>query len=414
MSNYDLTLFGPTGYTGKLCASFIAEHYPTYIRWCLAGRSETRLKELARSLQSQYPDRVQPEIEVLDDLNEKSVEPLISRTKLVINGVGPFHRLSTGIVGACARLGCCYVDFTTETLWIKELIERFESVARESGAILIPGISPTAPADIIAWLIAKQIRERYSMGPEGVVATGKLDIKAMSTGSLTTVLNSIETWGPGWYLSGDPWVLSDPAQKSATGAVSKPRSSLFSRLLSYRNVPILGPLATSFTGPGNASVVHRSASKNPPLYGSNFYYEEYLPASSAVSAYMIHLLTKVTILWISISFVRWILRRLVDPTKPLPDQEELRRVESAEYRAVGYITNKDQEKVSVAQASFVRQGALYEFTALLTCVGAKVLLSQQDGRERAGKGGFFTPSSLGMEYVEGLREAGVRIEVGLI
>ncbi|RDW65843.1 uncharacterized protein DSM5745_09582 [Aspergillus mulundensis] len=405
MSNYDLTLFGATGYTGKLCASFIAEHYPTSIRWCLAGRSEARLRSLARSLQSRFPDRVQPEIEVLNDLEERSVAPLIGRTKVVINGVGPFHRFSSGIVGACARVGSCYVDFTTETLWIKELIERFEDVARESGAILIPGISPTAPADLIAWLIAKQIRERYSTGPEEIVATGKLDIKAMSAGSLTTVLDSLETWGPGWYISGNSWVLSDPAQKPKP----KPKPSLVSRLFGYRHVPILGPLSTSFTGPGNASMVHRSASQDPELYGQNFHYEEYLPAAGLRSACLIHLITKAAILLISIPLVRSMLRWFVDPTKSLPGQDELRRLESAEYRAVGFIAKKGQDKVPVVQASFVRQGALYEFTALLACVGAKVLLGERAGLERAGKGGFFTPSSLGMEYVEGLREAGVKI-----
>ncbi|KAL4936720.1 hypothetical protein BDV06DRAFT_233065 [Aspergillus oleicola] len=403
---YDITLLGATGYTGSLCAAFIASNFSTNLRWCLAGRSEAKLKALAKELAIEYPDRVQPEIEIILDLERPSIDAFIRRTKIVINGIGPFHRYSTSIVEACAVMGTCYADFSTETLWIRELIEKYEDVARESGAILIPGISPTAPADILAWLIARQVRERYETGLINISATGKLDIKAMSPGSLTTVIDSLESWGPSWYLSGDYWVLSATKRPHAP---RKPRTSLVSRLLGYSSVPGLGTLTTSFIGPGNASVVHRSATQNPELYGPSFHYEEYLPASGVTSAILVHILTKVAIILLSVPLIRGLLKTFVDPSKSTTDQGELQRLESAEYHALGMI----QGDKPFVRGHFLRKGGLYEFTALLTCVGARILLDKlaHDGQERAGKGGFFTPSSLGMEYVEGLRGAGVTIEV---
>ncbi|KAL4780577.1 hypothetical protein BJX76DRAFT_364177 [Aspergillus varians] len=409
---YDIALFGATGYTGKLCAAFIAQNYPTNVRWCVVGRSETRLKELRETLQSEYPDRAQPELEIVADLNLESIEPLVGRTKVVVNGVGPFHKFSTPIVEACANLGTHYLDFTTETLWIQELIDKYEDVAKRSGAIIIPAVSPTAPADIIAWLITRQIRDAFATGPTEIVSTGKLDIKAMSTGSLTTVLDSLATWGPSWYLSGNTWILTNKTNPP------NPSTSLLTRLLGYRSVPTLGLVTTSFTGPGNASIVHRTATQNPDLYGPAFHYNEYLPAQGAGSALLIHLITKLAIVLLSVPLIRWLLRRSVDPGKSVPDQDELRRLERAEYRAVGmaHDTRKREgdKPVPVVRASFLREGALYEFTALLTCVAARVLLREREGlekEERAGRGGFFTPSWLGMEYVEGLREVGVQIEM---
>ncbi|KAL4964989.1 uncharacterized protein BDV14DRAFT_208862 [Aspergillus stella-maris] len=403
---YDITLFGATGYTGSLCATYIAATFPTNTRWCITGRSETRLKTLAKKLGVEYPDRVQPEIEIIPDLERESIDGLIANTKVVINGVGPFHRYSTGIVEACAVLGTSYLDFSTETLWIKELIEKYEDVAKASGAIIILGISPTAPADILAWLIAKRVSEKYETGPTGITATGKLDIKAMSPGSLTTVLDSLETWGPSWYLSGDSRVLSSSNEPDVS---RKPKASLASRVLGYRSVSDLGVLTTSFIGPGNASVVHRSATQNPELYGSSFHYEEYIPATGVVSAIFIHFFTKIGIILLSVPLIRGLLRVLVDPNRPIEDQSALQANESAEYRAVGMI----RKGMPVVWGQFLRQGPLYEFTALLTCVGARTLLEKIDND--AGKtdrtGGFLTPSSLGMEYVEGLREAGVSIEV---
>ncbi|RAH79930.1 hypothetical protein BO86DRAFT_435282 [Aspergillus japonicus CBS 114.51] len=409
---YSILLLGATGYTGTLCAKFIAEHYPTNVHWCIGGRSEQKLRALARELRELYPDRVQPGIELVE-LTKESLESVVRKAEVVVNGVGPFHRFSTPIVEACSREGTHYLDFSTETLWIAELIEKYEDAASESGAVIIPGISPTAPADLLAWLITKATRERYSRGPGEIVSAGKLSIKAMTPGSLTTVLDSFTTWGASWYLSGNSgsWVLTSRKQPPRL----VPKSPLLSRTLGYRLNPVLGPLTTSFTGPGNAAVVHRSAAQNPELYGEDFQYKEYLPATGIWNAIFIHCATKIFILLLWIPLVRGLVRKLMASTDgDLPDQEVLRRAERAEYRAVGGIGGLKGTEKGVIEASLLREGALYEFTALLTCVGARVLLerkSKESGEEPARKGGFFTPSFLGMEYVDGLRDAGVQIEM---
>ncbi|PYH75563.1 hypothetical protein BO82DRAFT_379484 [Aspergillus uvarum CBS 121591] len=409
---YSILLLGATGYTGTLCARFIAEHYPTNVHWCISGRSEQKLKALARELRELYPDRVQPEIELVE-LTKDSLEPVVRKAEVVVNGVGPFHRFSTPIVEACARGGTHYLDFSTETLWIAELIEKYEDAARGSGAIIIPGISPTAPADLLAWLITKETREAYSRGPGEIVSAGKLSIKAMTPGSLTTVLDSFTAWGASWYLSGNSgsWVLTSRKQPPRP----VPKSPLLSRTLGYCLNPVLGPLTTSFTGPGNAAIVHRSAAQNPELYGEDFQYKEYLPATGMWNAIFIHCATKIVILLLWIPLVRGLLRKLGRLERgDLPDPEVLRGAERAEYRAVGAGGNLEGTEEGIIEASLLREGSLYEFTALLTCVGARVLLerkSKESGGERARKGGFCTPSFLGMEYVDGLRDAGVQIEV---
>lgn len=59
---YDLVLIGATGYTGALTAEHIAKHLPTNLRWAIAGRSSTKLNELAATLKELGPDRLQPGI----------------------------------------------------------------------------------------------------------------------------------------------------------------------------------------------------------------------------------------------------------------------------------------------------------------------------------------------------------------
>ncbi|KAL4821963.1 hypothetical protein BDW67DRAFT_171983 [Aspergillus spinulosporus] len=204
---------------------------------------------------------------------------------------------------------------------------------------LILGIPPTAPAYLIAWLITKKTRENVSWGLSEVVSTGSLSMSSLKpnsvlwlcsdVGSPTTVLDSLATWGP---------------------------------------------LTTSFAGPGNDSIVHRSAAQHPKLYDDVFHDKEYLPA---------------TAMWKQFSYIKLVASKADD----LQDHEMLSRTESAEYWASFGSGNWQETEKGTVQTSFLWEGALYELTALLTCAGAKNLLESESKESR---GNF-----LGMEYVEG-------------
>ena len=235
-------------------------------------------------------------------------------------------------------------------------------------------------------------------------------IKAMSAGSLNTVLDTFETYGSGWYLFGDSSILSPPLHRKAE------KAPWIARLLGYRYIQELGALATSFTGPGNQAVVYRSAAHKPDLYGPGFHFEEYLPANGVVSAVFVHFLTKALLVLLTIPFIRWLTRKLASGMDSAPDINQLRHVERAGFRAVGSESGGAKPRV---WASFAREGALYELTALVTCVGARVLLDHKINADKAGKdahghGGVVTPSFLGKEYVDALKDAGIKIEVGLL
>lgn len=57
---FDLVLLGPTGYTGKLTAEHIVRHFPTNLKWALAGRSATKIQAVAAELKRLNPDRAEP------------------------------------------------------------------------------------------------------------------------------------------------------------------------------------------------------------------------------------------------------------------------------------------------------------------------------------------------------------------
>jgi hypothetical protein len=57
---YDVVVWGATGYTGKLAAEHITKSLPTDLRWALAGRTESKLQAVADEIKPINPDRIQP------------------------------------------------------------------------------------------------------------------------------------------------------------------------------------------------------------------------------------------------------------------------------------------------------------------------------------------------------------------
>jgi hypothetical protein len=57
---YELVLFGATGYTGKLTAEWISQHLPTDLKWAIAGRNAKKLQAVIEELKRLSPDRKQP------------------------------------------------------------------------------------------------------------------------------------------------------------------------------------------------------------------------------------------------------------------------------------------------------------------------------------------------------------------
>lgn len=72
---YELVLFGATGYTGRLCAEHVSTHLPTDLRWAVAGRSAGKLSALVQEIKSLNPDRVQPGAVLTPSTSSKAHDP---------------------------------------------------------------------------------------------------------------------------------------------------------------------------------------------------------------------------------------------------------------------------------------------------------------------------------------------------
>lgn len=126
---YDLILLGATGYTGKLTAQYVFKSLPLDLKWAIAGRNKQKLEEVADSLKPLHPSRPAvgrlwtssffPSLQCLIlcletlvmNLNEKELDALAKRTRLVISTVGPFQLYGSDTFAACAKNSTHYLDW---------------------------------------------------------------------------------------------------------------------------------------------------------------------------------------------------------------------------------------------------------------------------------------------------------------
>ncbi|KAI5918105.1 hypothetical protein F4810DRAFT_704436 [Camillea tinctor] len=376
---FDITILGATGWTATICAEHIARTQPTTLRWCIAGRSPSKLEALAAALQHTNPSRNAPRIFTLADLSPSALAPLIRQTKVLINGVGPYHLHSSPVVAACAAAGTHYLDFATETPWVRSMIAAHSAPARASGALLIPCTSlSSAPSDLLAWLLVAEAGPRIE-----VAAAARLNMQGMQGGSAETLLCLAERYGTSCFRARSERCRCEPALGGAL-------------------VP------APFTGAANEAVVARSAARSPEVYGPDFVYREYAPVGGRISAMAFRVCVALGIWLLAWPWFRALVRaRIAFAPGTGPDREESRRAESAEFRAVAFARG---ERRPLARSEFRYKGALTDVSAILAVEAAAVLL-EAPGESGPGKGGFRTPSTLGMPFVERLRKAGVQINV---
>ena len=115
--DFDLVMFGATGFTGKLVAEYLVHAAAREsLRWALAGRNRDKLEavraslgEAAKDVDSSSPTRSTP----------AACAAIARRTRVVCTTVGPYAKYGSELVAACAAAGTHYCDLTGEVRWMR-------------------------------------------------------------------------------------------------------------------------------------------------------------------------------------------------------------------------------------------------------------------------------------------------------
>ncbi|KAJ9605754.1 hypothetical protein H2200_009603 [Cladophialophora chaetospira] len=419
---YDIILLGATGYTGKLTAEYITTNLPTNIKWAVAGRNQSKLSSLLNELKSLNSSRSPPDVITVGNLTTPDLTPVVKKTKVLLNAVGPYHLYSTPVVEACAQSGTHYLDVTGETPWIREIIVKYEDTAKKTGAVIIPAVGvESAPSDLIAYIATRLIRKIWDCGVMDVVASvHELKSSGASGGTLATGLGLAENYSAKQLkdVLTNPFVLSPTRIRPYTKDTiydPNPEPNTYIRTGWEKSTgvwkyPRLGYLTTSITAKPNEAIVHRSAGLTPYFYGFNFSYEEYMAVGSPLVGVLIHFALAFLAIMLAFPPTRALLKAFTKYSPGSGPTKESTKNDVVELRAIA-VAEQLAKPPRKALATFRWEGGIYHLTAVLLAEAAMVLLNKEEDVRKSHGAGFLTPSCLGDAYLERLDKTGVKINV---
>jgi short subunit dehydrogenase-like uncharacterized protein len=134
-AEFDIIVYGASGYTGRLVAEYLAQRYGVggEVRWAMAGRSAEKLAQVRDEIgaPSDTP------LVVADAADPASLDAMVGRAAAILTTVGPYQLYGNELVAACARSGTDYLDLCGEPAWMRRMIDAHDAAAKASGARIL-------------------------------------------------------------------------------------------------------------------------------------------------------------------------------------------------------------------------------------------------------------------------------------
>ena len=183
---FDIVLYGATGFAGKLTAQYLAKAGGD-ARIALAGRSQDKLLAVREML----GDKAQSWPLLTADASEPStLNAMAARTQVVVTTVGPYLKYGLPLVAACAAAGTDYADLTGEAIFIRESIDLYHKQAVDTGARIVHACGfDSIPSDLTVFALHRRAEQDHA----GQLGDTNLVVRSLAGGvSGGTVASMIE------------------------------------------------------------------------------------------------------------------------------------------------------------------------------------------------------------------------------
>ncbi len=170
---YDIVVFGATGFTGALTAEYLAAHAPAGTRWALAGRSRPKLEAVRSQLAEGHAATAELPLLEADVNDAAAIRAVAESTRVVITTVGPYILYGEPLVAACAAAGTDYVDLTGEPEFVDLMWLRYHEQAAHTGTRIVHSCGfDSIPYDLGALFTVGRLPEGVPIALEGFVRVG--------------------------------------------------------------------------------------------------------------------------------------------------------------------------------------------------------------------------------------------------
>jgi short subunit dehydrogenase-like uncharacterized protein len=402
--NFDLILFGATGFTGRLVAEYLHTHHGVGgpLRWAIAGRSLHKLEQVRESIGAS--DALPLLVAAATDAS--ALAAVVGQARVVISTIGPYQQHGQPLVTACAQAGTDYVDLCGEPAWMARMIPLLQPLAEASGARIVFSCGfDSIPFDLGVVFLQDEARRRFGKPLQQVRGRVVVIKGDPSGGTIASAMATFEAMArdPAVARSmADPFALTPgfrgPTQPDGGGAV-------YDELAQAWAAPFVMAAI-------NTKNVHRTNALCGHPWGRDFVYDERLLAGTGrageLRARHLARQDRVQSLLLRFGPTRALLRRFA---LPQPGQGPSARQREKGHYQLSFSGRGADGQVLRAQVTGDRDPG-YGSTSKMIAESALCLLNDVDQSMTAG--GVWTPgAAMGLALVRRLRaNAGLGFEIG--
>ena len=407
---FDIVLYGATGFVGKLTAEYLARAGGD-ARIALAGRSQDKLLAVRDTLggtAQSWP------LIAADASQPSTLNALAARTQVVVTTVGPYTKYGPPLVAACAAAGTDYADLTGEANFIRESIDLHHKQAVDTGARIVHSCGfDSIPSDLTVFALYRRA-EQDGTGQLGdtnlVVRSFAGGVSGGSAASMMELMRTASIDPEARRVINDPYTLSpDRAAEPELGAQPD---------LRWRRGREIAPeLDGYWTGAFvmaavNTRIVRRSNALLDYAYGRRFEYAEQMSMGRSVVAPVAAAMAtggNAAVFGLGTRYFNRLPRKFVERIAPKPGTGPSERArEHGHYTVETYTTTTTGARYRATMSQKGDPG--YKATSVL--LGESGLALALDRDRLSDLRGVLTPASaMGDALMARLPGAGVKLEV---
>ncbi|MEV4279346.1 saccharopine dehydrogenase family protein [Actinoplanes xinjiangensis] len=392
---FDVLVYGASGFVGALVARYLAEHAPEGARLALGGRSATKLEGLGLG----WP------VVIADAGDAEALTTMAGRARVVITTVGPYAKYGRALARACAETGTDYVDLTGEVLFARDSIDENHETARRTGARIVHSCGfDSIPSDIGVHVLHEQI----SRDGTGELTDTTLVVTSMrggvSGGTIDSMRHQVDVMKKDTRLrriGASPYSLS-PDRHSEPDLGRQPDMPTLPG--SDVDPSVRGYLAPFVMASYNTRVVRRSNALRGWAYGRGFRYREVMRVKSRLAATVVKTGMSALVVGFAVPPLRFVLDRLLPAPGAGPSEDTQR---NGHFTMDLFTTTTSGARYRARVKAKGDPG--YAATAVMLGESALALAFDTDELPKV-EGGVLTPATaIGNALVGRLRDAGFEI-----
>ena len=385
---YAVVLYGATSFVGQITAHYLAEFLSankdksgSEINWAIAGRDQEKLNELQSKLTSTV------DIIIANSDDAASLDAMTEQTQVIISTVGPYLKYGEPLIKSCVDNGTDYVDLTGEAIFIKDMMDKYQEAAKQSGARIVNSCGfDSIPSDLGVYFTQKQAEAKFDSACDVIHMRVKAAKGGLSGGTIASMATIFEEVGQDKSRRkqvANPYLLNDDkdAPNARQSNVSKPEYD-------SEHQRWLAPFVMASI---NTRIVHRSNQLLGYEYGREFKYDEAMWMKDGIKG-------KLTSYALSAGLLGFATAMMITPSRELLSKHVLPKSGSGpskeeqengyfDIRLFGQTPNKDSITTKVTGDKDPGYGSTSRMLSQ-----AALCLAQDISKEEV-KGGFWTPAS---------------------